>query len=257
MFRFLRIERPITATDRPHSPATSIACCIRWMFEANDEIRTRPRFVGMICLKASPTTRSERVKPGRSAFVESPSRRSTPRFPSSARRPTSVRRPSTGVWSSFQSPVWNTRPAEVSRQTPTASGTECDIRTSSTRNGPSSIGPESGPASRSSEAFRSPCSSSFDFTSPRVRRVAITERTRISRNRYGQRPDVILVRMGEDDRQNVATGEVPEVGKDQVDAEVLVAREGKAGVDHDRLTPELEDGHVLPDLTEASERDDP
>ena len=68
----------------------------------------------MIWRNASPTTRSERVKPGRSAFVESPSSRSTPRLPSSASRPTSVRRPSTGVWSSFQSPVWKTRPAGVS-----------------------------------------------------------------------------------------------------------------------------------------------
>ena len=76
------------------------------------------------------------VKPGRSAFVESPSRRSTPRLPSSARRPTSVRRPSTGVWSSFQSPVWKTRPAEVSRQMPTASGTECDMRTNSSAERP-------------------------------------------------------------------------------------------------------------------------
>ena len=50
----------------------------------------------------------EPVTPGRSAFVESPSMRSMPCVPSSASRPTSVRRPSTGVWSSFQSPVWRT-----------------------------------------------------------------------------------------------------------------------------------------------------
>jgi ribonuclease J len=42
-------------------------------------------------------TRSDSVNPGRSALVESPSRRSTPRFPSSASLPTSVRSPSTGV----------------------------------------------------------------------------------------------------------------------------------------------------------------
>ncbi len=124
MFRFLRIERPITLTERPTSSATSIACCMRWMFDAKDEIRTRPCRAGMICRNASPTTRSERVKPGRSAFVESPSSRSTPRLPSSASFPTSVRSPSTGVWSSFQSPEWKRRPAEVSRQMPTASGTE-------------------------------------------------------------------------------------------------------------------------------------
>ncbi len=49
-------------------------------------------------------------------------------LPISASRPTSVRRPSTGVWSSFQSPVWSTRPAGVSRTMDTASGTECATR---------------------------------------------------------------------------------------------------------------------------------
>ena len=46
MFRFLRIERPITLTFRPTSTATSIACCMRWMFDANDEISTRPCLPG-------------------------------------------------------------------------------------------------------------------------------------------------------------------------------------------------------------------
>ena len=42
MLRFFRIERPTTRPCGPTSAATSIACCMRWMFEANDEIRTRP-----------------------------------------------------------------------------------------------------------------------------------------------------------------------------------------------------------------------
>ena len=258
MLRFLRIERPITATERPTSTATSIACCIRWMFEANQEMRTRPCFEGMICLNASPTTRSERVNPGRSAFVESPSRRSTPRFPSSASVPTSVRRPSTGVWSSFQSPVWKIRPAGVSRQIPTASGTECDMRTSShAERARARSAPSPGPTSRSSEAFSSPCSSSFDLTSPSVSRVASTSRTRISRSRYGSAPtwsSCACVRMT---AQHLAALQVAEVGEDQVDAEVLVAREREPRVDHDRLPAELEDGHVLADLAEAAERDHP
>ena len=74
------------------------------------------------------------------------------------------------------------RPAFRGRS-PTASGTECDIRTISIRNGPRSIGPESGPTSRSSAAFRSPCSSSFDLTSPSVSLVASTRLTRTSRRR--------------------------------------------------------------------------
>ena len=138
MFMFFRIERPTTATFRPFAIATSAACCTRWMFDANDATTIRPVRSGISCRNASPTSRSEPVIPGRSAFVESPSRRSTPRLPSSASAPTSVFRPSTGVWSSFQSPVWSIRPAGVSTTTAIESGIECAIRTNSRRNGPSS-----------------------------------------------------------------------------------------------------------------------
>ena len=132
MLRFLRIERPTTVILRPHSIATSAACCMRWMFDANDATRMRPVRRGKSVRNASPTSRSEPVEPGRSAFVESPRRRSTPRLPISASLPTSVCRPSTGVWSSFQSPVCTTRPAPVSITSATESGIECATRTSST-----------------------------------------------------------------------------------------------------------------------------
>ena len=68
---------------------------------------------------------------------------------------------------------------------------------------------------------------------------------------------MVLVRVREDDRQHLAAVEIPEVGKDQVDAEMLVAWKREPGIDHDRLARELEDGHVLADLSEAPERDDP
>ena len=73
MFMFLRAERPTTATLRPFAIATSAACCMRWMFEANEATMIFPLRSGMSCLNASPTRRSEPVIPGRSAFVESPS----------------------------------------------------------------------------------------------------------------------------------------------------------------------------------------
>ena len=165
MLRFLRIERPTMVILRPHSIATSAACCMRWMFDAKEATRMRPVRSGKSVRNVSPTSRSEPVVPGRSAFVESPRKRSTPRFPISASLPTSVLRPSTGVWSSFQSPVWTTRPASVSMTSATESGIECATRTSSTRNGPSSSGSSSGDASISSAAWPSPCSSSFDLTS--------------------------------------------------------------------------------------------
>ncbi len=188
MFRFFRIERPTTTTFRPHSTATSAACCMRWMLEANEATRIFPRRSGKIERNASPTRRSEPVLPGRSAFVESPSRRSTPRFPIAASAPTSVLRPSTGVWSSFQSPVWTTRPAGVSTTSAVESGIECATRTSSTRNGPSSSGGSPGSAATSSAFCPSPCSSSFDFTSARVSGVATTASTSTSRRRYGRPP---------------------------------------------------------------------
>ena len=99
MFTFLRSERPTTATLRFVIAATSTACCTRWMFEAKRAIRIRPVRSGMIWRNASPTVRSDWVTPARSAFVESPSSRSTPWLPRVASLPTSVRSPSTGVWS--------------------------------------------------------------------------------------------------------------------------------------------------------------
>ena len=71
-----------------------------------------------------------------------------------------------------------------------------------------------------------------------------------------QRADVVLVAVGEDDREQRPVLEVREVRQDEVDAEVLVAREREAGVDQDALPVELVQGHVLADLAEPAERDD-
>ena len=68
---------------------------------------------------------------------------------------------------------------------------------------------------------------------------------------------MVLVRVREHDGADLAVAQVAEVRQDQVDAEVLVAREREAGVDDDQLVADLEDGHVLPDLAEAAERDHP
>ena len=74
-----------------------------------------------------------------------------------------------------------------------------------------------------------------------------------------QGADVILVPVREHDRAHeiLAVAEVREVGQDEVDAEMLVAREGKPRVDDDDRAVRLVDGHVLPDLAETAERDDP
>ena len=74
-----------------------------------------------------------------------------------------------------------------------------------------------------------------------------------------QRADVILVPVREHDRAHhlLPLAEIREVGQDEVDAEMLVAREREPGVDDDDRAVRLVDGHVLADLAEAAERDDP
>ena len=61
---------------------------------------------------------------------------------------------------------------------------------------------------------------------------------------------MVLVPVREDDGADAvgAVLEVAEVRQDEIDAEVLVAREGKPGVDDDDVLAELEDGHVLSHL---------
>ena len=54
MFMFFRIERPTIATLRPFAIATSAACWMRWMFEANEATRMRPVRSGISCRNASP-----------------------------------------------------------------------------------------------------------------------------------------------------------------------------------------------------------
>ena len=66
---------------------------------------------------------------------------------------------------------------------------------------------------------------------------------------------MVLVRVRQDDRQDVAVVEVAEVRQDQVDAEVLVTWKGKPGIDHEQLVGDLEDGHVLADLAQTAQRD--
>ena len=72
-----------------------------------------------------------------------------------------------------------------------------------------------------------------------------------------QPTDVILVPVRQHDRADASALQVPDVREQQVDAEVLVARERETGVHDDDLVAELVDGHVLADLAEPAERDDP
>ena len=132
------------------------------------------------------------------------------------------------------------------------------MRTNCAWNGPTCTGPSSGTASISSASAQSPCSSSFDLTSPSVSFVAQTSGAPISRRKYGSAPTWsswpcvrttarILSR-----RSSSAS----KSGQDEIDAEVLVAREREAGVDDHDAALALDHGHVLADLAEAAERRD-
>ena len=257
MFMFFRIERPTTATLRPFAIATSAACCMRWMFEANDATTIRPVRSGISCRNASPTSRSEPVMPG-------PLRvRRVAEQQVDAAVPELGERADVGLQAVdgrvVELPVarcGGSRPAGVSTTTAIESGIEWAIRTNSRRNGPSWNGSLRGSTSVRTVVAPSPCSSSFDFTSASVRRGADDLADLDLAQDVRQAADVVLVAVREDDRAQRAAFEVGEVGQDEVDAEVLVAREGEPRVDHDPVLAVLEDGHVLPDLAEAAERDD-
>ena len=75
----------------------------------------------------------------------------------------------------------------------------------------------------------------------------------------GQRAVVVLVAVRDDEGEHVvaALQQPADVGEDEVDAEHLVARELDAAVEDHDLAAVLDGGHVLADLAEAAERDDP
>ena len=54
-----------------------------------------------------------------------------------------------------------------------------------------------------------------------------------------------------------ALAQVAEVGQDEIHAEVLVPGKGQTGVHNDDRAVAFVGGHVLPDLAEAAQGDDP
>ena len=213
----------------------------------------------MIWRNASPTSRSEPVTPGRSAFVESPSMRSTPRLPSSASLP------------DVRAQAVDRRVVElvVARvQHAQAAGLEHDARRCRAPSAPcartragtgrSRPGRPRASISSSSVGVQSPCSSSFDWRRPSVSFVPPDLRHRHLAQQVRQRADVILVRVREQhgaDAPACPSGTRSPAGRGRRrDAR----RAGTRGRRRRRRAPRrLVDGHVLPDLAEAAERDDP
>jgi hypothetical protein len=108
----------------------------RCTWEANEATITRRSACANTRSSTGAISRSEVVKPGTSALVESTMKRSTPASPSRANARRSVIRPSSGSWSILKSPVCSTVPALVRTATASASGIEWFTATNSHSNGP-------------------------------------------------------------------------------------------------------------------------
>jgi hypothetical protein len=78
------------------------------------------------------------------------------------------------------------------------------------------------------------------------------------REHVRQGPDVILVRMRDEERPDVGAAllQVADVGNDEIDAEHLLVGEHQAAVDDDDVVAVLEHVHVLADLAHAPQGDD-
>ena len=155
--------------------------------------------------------------------------------------------------------MWTQRPPGVSSTTAAASGIECAIRMNSSRNGTELDGIVAGRQLLQLGGAQQPV----------LVELRLDERERETRRDHERHPhlahevreraDVILVPVREHDRAHhlLPLAEVREVRQDEIDAEMLVAREREPGVDDDDRAVRLVDGHVLADLAEAAERNDP
>ena len=74
----------------------------------------------------------------------------------------------------------------------------------------------------------------------------------------GQRPDVVLVAVGDEDAPDLVLvlDEVAHVGDDHVDAVHVVVGKAHAAVHHDDVAAVLVDGEVLADLVQAAKGND-
>ena len=230
---------------------------MRWMFDANDATRMRPLRSGKSVRNASPTSRSEPVFPGRSAFVESPEQEVDAAVADLRQLP------DVGL-EAVHGRVVELPVARMNYPSRTGLDDECDRVRDGVRNA-DELDPERAELEwlvsrlgidelsrltepvlielRLHEPEREPCRDHLlDLDLPQqVREPA----------------HVVLVPVREHDRAHALPLQVADVREEQVDAEVLVSREREPGVDDDDLAGRLVNGHVLPDLAETAERDDP
>ena len=126
----------MTHSLRPVSLATSPSVTSRAAFDANVVTTTRPRALATVSASPLRTLASEPDASVLKMLVESHTSTSTPLSPIALSSSADAGLPMIGVASSFQSPVWNTRPALVSISSALDSGIECDSGTKVKPNGP-------------------------------------------------------------------------------------------------------------------------
>ena len=212
------MARPKMQTCRPAAKPASAAERRRATLEANVVTTTLPFALAMSQASVLATSRSDGLSPSRRTLVESQTRASTPSSPSDLRRPSSVGEPMIGVGSIFQSAVWTTSPAGVRIASAELSGMEWATAMNSTANGPI--------------ATCSPCATILMRNLGRARFAEPTglgepgrkarqiDRRSQARPEFGERADVILVRMGDDDADEILPRFLDEaqIGHDEIDA---------------------------------------
>ena len=176
----------MTHSLRPVSRATSPSVCSRAAFDAKVVTTTRPRALAIASASPRRTVLSDPEASVLKTLVESHTSTSMPLSPIAASASGLVGLPITGVASSFQSPVWNTRPAGVSMMSAFGSGIECDSSTKVKPNGPS-WKDLPGWIMWSFTRFAIPSSSSLPRINPVVNGVAYSGTPRSSA-RYGSAP---------------------------------------------------------------------
>ena len=237
MLRFLRIERPTTVILRPHSIATSAACCMRWMFDANEATRMRPVRSGKSVRNVSPDEPLGARRAGALGVRRVAEEEVDPAIPDLGELadvgPAPVHR------RVVELPVARVHDAPGLRVDDERDGVRDRVRDTDELD------------AERAELERVVVGRRLDqlgrLAEPVLVELRLDERERQPRRDDGvdvhlaqevrQPADVVLVAVREHDGAHALALEVRDVRQKQVDAEVLVAREREPGVDDDASRP--------------------
>ena len=217
----------------------------------------RPSLAAKRSSRTLPTDFSEREWPCWSALVESPSSSRTPSFWAMApMTPRSVRRPSTGVRSSFQSPVWRIVPCGVWNAVAKPWGTEWVTGMNSQSNGPNCPALVVLDHDHLGAVHEAGLVDAVGGEAEGERRA--DDRERQLPEQEGQGAVVVLVAVGDDAADDVvaALDQPGEVGEDEVDAQHVGLGEHQPAVEEHDLAVDLDGGAVAADLAEPAEEGD-